>query len=57
MEMEVRDALVKGETVSPELLAAVENGQKTRQAEDDAQYKYDMTQVTEKWWEENGSTI
>ncbi|KAF5341508.1 hypothetical protein D9757_014255 [Collybiopsis confluens] len=56
-EMEVRDALAKGEIVPPEVVATVENGRKTRQIEDDAQYKYDMTQVTEKWWAENESAM
>ncbi|KIK68672.1 hypothetical protein GYMLUDRAFT_92186 [Collybiopsis luxurians FD-317 M1] len=53
-EMEVLAALAKGETVPPEVLSMVENGRKSRQKEDDAQYKYDITQVTDNWWQENG---
>ncbi|KAE9392388.1 FAD/NAD(P)-binding domain-containing protein [Gymnopus androsaceus JB14] len=57
MGMEVQDALEKGQAIASEKLSAVECGQRTRQAEDDAQYGYDVGQETDKWWEENGATI
>ncbi|KAE9409683.1 FAD/NAD(P)-binding domain-containing protein [Gymnopus androsaceus JB14] len=55
--MEVQQALAKGQIVASEKLSAVEHGRKTRQAEDDEQYGYDVGQETDKWWEENGARI
>ncbi|KAF9077438.1 hypothetical protein BDP27DRAFT_1312435 [Rhodocollybia butyracea] len=55
--VEVRTALSGGENVSAEKQLMVERATKTREDEDDLQFGYDISQVTDKWWEENGSTI
>ncbi|KAF9077437.1 FAD/NAD-binding domain-containing protein [Rhodocollybia butyracea] len=55
--VEVRTALSGGENVSAEKQLMVERAMRTREEEDDAQFGYDISQVTDKWWEENGSTI
>lgn len=55
--MEVLTALARGETVSAEKQSMMERTMKTREEEDDAQFSYDISQVTERWWEENSSAI
>ncbi|KAF9076291.1 FAD/NAD(P)-binding domain-containing protein, partial [Rhodocollybia butyracea] len=55
--IEVRTALANEEYVPAEKQSIVERAMKARKEEDDVQYGYDISQVTDTWWEKNGSTI